>query len=398
MAFLATAGGVGGLGLVGYAALQALGLLKAGKTAQAGMAAAEAAASVPETGATTEPVVEPTVGATRSYVDDQGTRWIEVFNGQNWTDSATHASQQQQAASNQAWQDEQVQRQKDHDTDFDRERKIRHRESIDRLSEKQAEARHEYKEDLRELQDLHLKTLDRAEATREWAEAKTTALEWSKNTADFGVQAVSSFTGPVGWVGGNAYTMVSELAQGVSQGVGDAAAVGGAGGIGQAVGTVGKEVFNGLATGLCKVAVGETLNAAGAGLSYGVRTVAHRLRHFNPGKAPLAPVFHSPLPGTELVQMAKNARTGSPLMEGVATDFAEMGVQEFRRAVSGTNVPRVSSGLRTTTPEVSRIAHQIKVRDVARSADLWGTLQGIRGVAVDDQVGEALAENLFHAE
>lgn len=385
---------VAGTGVGLYLLLNLLGLAGGKSVPVASVATGVDPSAACSTIATEPP---PTVqdsrrGETRVSQDPDGTQWQEVFDGQHWVDSGSYSATEQQQEANLHWQQEQMQRQINHDTTFDRAQQERLNQSRQELARKQDAGRQDYRKSLQALQDIHQGDQARAMTELQWEESKTQMLEWGKTTIDFTVQALATNTGPVGWVAGNAYTLATDLAEGVSQGIVEADTVG------DALSGVARHSFNGLMTGLCKVAAGEALSAAGAGLSYGARNIAYRVRHFNRGTAPLAPVFHSSAPLTELVQMGKNMISGKSVMSGVESGMANVGIQTFRKAVSGEAFNQIQSRNLSQFSRLSRETARTQLQFIqqAKSGDFWGTLQGLRGIFIDDPLGTATADTFFH--
>lgn len=378
--------GGGGVGI--YVLLQSLGLLgaKAGTTAAVSAAAAQTGyAATTSAGLGGEALAEaaPKIGDSRSYVDENGSRWVEVFNGQNWIDSASHSASQAQAADNQAWQDRQFERQAKNDTAFDRqlsenaERHAAEREAIKETS------RNHIKDINKTLQELAESAQRRAEITLEAKEFQLKWLERGKTVIDcVALPVIGAFTGPAGLAVSSATTLASDIASGATEGIINA------GSTSAAIVDGIKGGLTGVVTGAVSILVGEGLNSAAAVGSTVARKIGSGLVLRPPG-AVIPKVLHNNSTAAETITtMWKNFGQSKSLTEGLMKKAPVMPKQ------LGIRMNLVNSAaIEKRAWEISNFKDARKAENLSNS--IWGTASAVKSYFIDRNVSNYVNQSLF---
>ncbi|MBU1105335.1 MAG: hypothetical protein KKB51_01605 [Candidatus Riflebacteria bacterium] len=364
--------GGGGVGL--YVLLQSLGLFGAKTAATAGAVGAAATTSAGGAGAA-EISLAPKIGEARSYLDDTGTRWIEVFDGNNWVDSATHSASQAQVADNQAWQQREFERQSSGDTAFNQELKQKADERAKEWAIKREETRNEIRNINRTLQELAESAQKRAEITLEAKEFQLNVLEGAKTVIDCGVIPVlSTFGGPAGTLISSAYTVASEVAGGATEGFVNSSSTS------EALKNAAKGAVTGFGKGAVNVIVCEGLNAASAVGSTAVRTVFSK----TPTK-----VMHCDSSSAELVKkLWNNASSGKKLTTGLVKAPLQVPPQ-IKLRMNLTN----SIQIEKRAWQISNMKDVIKAE--RNSNIIWGAASSGKSFFVDRHVAGAVNQSLF---
>lgn len=379
---------VGGCGVGIYVLLQGLGLLgaKAGTTAAIGAAGAQTGyAATTTAGMAGETLAEaiPQIGDSRSYVDENGSRWVEVFNGQNWIDSASHSASQAQATDNQAWQNEQFERQAKNDTAFDRqlsenaERHAAEREAIRETS------RNHIKDINKTLQELAESAQRRAEITLEAKEFQLKWLERGKTVIDcLALPVMGAFTGPAGLAVSTASTLASDIAAGSTEGIINA------GSTSEAIVEGIKGGLTGAATGTVSILVGEGLNSVAAVGSTAARKFCSGIVLRTPGKAVPKILHHDSTAAETITTMWKNFGQGKSITEGLMKKAPVMPKQ------LGIRMNRVNSAaFEKRAWEISNFKDARKAENLSNS--IWGTASAVKSYFIDRNVSNYVNQSLF---
>ena len=350
-------GVLGGTGVGLYVMLQALGLVTA-QTATGGAATAgAAAASKAVTGGTTvtgagggagsggsgaAAPARPSPGDSRSYQDESGHTWVEVFDGNRWIDSASHAKSSAQAADNQAWQNEQFRRQSEGDTAFDRHlddvaqdfqkrRKQIHEDNFN-LRRNAAEAEHSLAKSIKQDTDV---ALDRAEAT-----VKNLELTQSVCTVVL-MPIIGVGTGSAGTVIGGTSTYASEILGGAATGYVE----------GGSAGAAVMGAAKGAGTATVQVLVSEGLNSVGAVVLTKFKSLGAQTLGRLTGRAPIAVTHQETGAATALRKIWGNAKAGRSLTSGLlspdptpVTKVAASAGEHFVRQVGNAVVNTATAG------------------------------------------------------
>lgn len=380
---------VTGAGLGLYAALYGLGLV-GGKATASGAAVAKAAAELAKTGQTSvlpgsngsseaisggdSPL--PTPGDTRSYVDEHGKRWIEVFNGQNWIDSDSHSAIQEAQAQNQAWQETQFQRQSSGDTAFDdRLRETAERAEADRR-EIQIKNRAEIKSINQFLQEMAEGDRTRMQSDLARAEKNLKTLELSKTLLDcVSMPTLGAGTGVAGFAVSTTYSLASEAVGGLTEGIVNASSTL------EAVNNGVKGAAQGLVSGAVGIVVGEGLNSLAAVGSTAFRKFCSTIPLRNPGQV-VPKVMHNESGASETINyLWNNFSKGRPPAEGILKQF-----------------PRIHkpAGRRFTSLNISDTArYQKEISAFSKSTTVWGLASGVKSYAIDQPLAGTVNERLF---
>lgn len=376
-----------GLGL--YAALYGLGLV-GGKTTASGAAVAKAAAELAKTGnLSVSPgsagssddlsgnvSTQPQTGDSRSYVDEHGKRWIEVFNGQNWIDSDSHSAATARQTENQAWQETQFQRQSSGDTAFDDG--LRH--DAARAAEERLEIQQRNRAEIRSINEFlqQMAEGDRRRLQTDLArvERNLKTLELSKTLLDcVSMPVLGAGTGVAGVAVGTVYSIASEAAGSMTEGIVNAASAV------EAVRDGITGAVKGAAAGTVGVIVGEGLNSVAAVGSTAIRKFCSAIPLRNPGQV-VPKVLHNESGASEAINyLWNNFSKGRPPTEGILNQF-----------------PRIHkpAGRRLTSLNISDTArYRQEISEFSKSATVWGLSSGVKSYAIDQPLAGTINEQLF---
>ncbi|MDN5280627.1 MAG: hypothetical protein PWR01_4592 [Clostridiales bacterium] len=382
---------LGSLGLLGYALAPA----KAAAVAKAGLAAKSAAASADsvlssevydatgsdsdflesEEGYITEEQVElpqePKVGETRSYTDENGTRWTEVYNGQNWIDAASNNAAIDQVADNRVWQEQQRIKQLNHDTAFDRQLEQQRVKHQARLEEIHARNKAEIRENSKIILESDQLMQEMAERALEKVEKVNRVLDSGKTLVDVAVPVVGAFSGPPGWVVGTGYTVLSEAGAGAGTALADSSK------------SILVETAKGVGKGVVNVVIAEGLNSALAIGSKVLRAGANTIPTGNSFKVSYSQTkFNAPVPTEEMGQMFNNLTHGKNLTGGVDSDMAFSTLSNVGKSFFGGG-----KGL------MSEAGSQLAQDSIGKLAN--GTFASAKGNLVDANIGNFANSNLW---
>lgn len=378
--------GGGGVGI--YVLLQSLGLLgaRAGTTAAFSAAAAQTGAATTAAGLSSEALAEavPKIGDSRSYVDENGSRWVEVFNGQNWIDSASHSASQAQTADNQAWQNEQFERQANKDTAFDRQLKEnaeRHAAERDTIKET---SRNQIRDINKTLQELAESAQRRAEITLEAKDFQLKWLERGKTVIDcVALPVIGAFTGPAGLAVSSATTLASDMAAGSTEGIINA------GSTSKAIVDGIKGGLTGAATGAVSILVGEGLNSVAAVGSTVARKMSSSLVLRPPG-AVIPKILHNDSTAAETITtMWKNFGQGKQLTEGLMKQAPAM-PKQLNIRLSQFN----SAAIEKRAWEIANFKDAQKAERLSNY--MWGTASAVKSYLIDNRVSGYVNQSLFN--
>lgn len=377
---------LGGAGLGLYAMLSGLGLI--GAKAGAGAAVTAGVAGTAATGATVASTVSgssagvgaaeaaiPKPGDARSYLDEHGTRWVEVFDGNNWVDSATNSANQAQIADNQAWQQREFERQSSGDTAFNRELEAQSRAHAEKAAAMQQATRKEIRKISKFLQNMAEGDRSLAEIELAGKELGLAYLETTKTVIDcVALPVVGATLGPAATLVSAGYSVASEAVAGATEGFINAESI--SKGIVNAV----KGGAKGAAQGAVSVVVGEGLNAAAAVGSTAIRTVC--------SSTPLK-VLHNDSSGAELVKsLWGNFKGGKGLTHGLLPSPPQMPPQRMLR-ITPTNAILIEKW----ALQLSDAKELMKAKRINDTA--WGVASSYKSYFVDGSVANDVNSALF---
>ncbi|NLF95217.1 MAG: hypothetical protein GX569_00675 [Candidatus Riflebacteria bacterium] len=377
---------LGGAGLGLYAMLSGLGLI--GAKTGAGAAVTAGLAGTAATGATAASTVSgtsagvgaaeaaiPKAGDARSYLDEHGTRWVEVFDGNNWVDSATNSANQAQIADNQAWQQREFERQVSGDNAFNREVQAKAQARAEEWQAKQAATRHEIRKISKFLQNMAEGDRSLAEIELAGKELGLAYLETTKTVIDcVALPLVGATLGPAATMVSAGYSVASEAVAGATEGFINADSI--SKGIVNAV----KGGAKGAAQGAVSVVVGEGLNAAAAVGSTAVRTVF--------SKTPLK-VIHNDSSGAELVKkLWGNFKGGKGLTHGLVKTPPQIPPQIKLRFNCVTDIL-----VEKRAWQISDLKDLIKAERIQDTA--WGVASSYKSYYIDSSVANDVNSALF---
>ncbi|KAF1082960.1 MAG: hypothetical protein GQF41_0727 [Candidatus Rifleibacterium amylolyticum] len=378
---------LGGAGLGLYAMLSGLGLI--GAKTGAGAAVTAGVAGTAATGATAASTVSgtsagvgaaeaaiPKSGDARSYLDEHGTRWVEVFDGNNWVDSATNSANQAQVADNQAWQQREFERQSSGDNAFNREVQAKAQARAEEWQAKQAATRHEIRKISKFLQNMAEGDRSLAEIELAGKELGLAYLETTKTVIDcVALPVVGATLGPAATLVSAGYSVASEAVAGATEGFINADSI--SKGIVNAV----KGGAKGAAQGAVSVVVGEGLNAAAAVGSTAVRTVF--------SKTPLK-VIHNDSSGAELVKkLWGNFKGGKGLTHGLVKTPPQINPPQRMLRITPTNAILVEKW----AVQMSNLKELIKAERIQDTA--WGVASSYKSYYIDSSVANDVNSALF---
>ena len=313
----------------------------------------------------------PKVGETRSYTDKNGTRWTEVYNGQNWVDKGSYNAAQDQIADNQKWAEEQRIKQQTHDTAFDRMLEDNARAHEAELQEIHTRNRNAIKENLKIVQETDEMLQAMSERSLQRIERVNDLIDTGKTVVDVTLPVIGAAAGPPGWVVGTGYTLLSETGQGVATGVVDSNK------------SVLVEGAKGAAKGIVNVIVGEGINSTLAVGSKILKSGATAIQKGGGFKAAFkSTAFNSPIPKEGLGQMYNNFKNGFQLTSGVDANLANKSITGIGKILAGKGgaVPRLQG---------SELAKE------AVSSFTDGAISSARGQLVDSQISKAANEGIW---
>lgn len=377
---------LGGAGLGLYAILSGLGLIGAktgaGAIATAGVAAtastsasATAAVSGASAGVGAAEAAIPKVGDARSYLDEQGTRWVEVFDGHNWVDSATNSANQTQIADNQAWQQREFDRQISGDNAFNREVQAKAQARAEAFSAKHEATRNEIRNISKFLQEMAEGDRKNAEIALQGKERALAYMEATKTVIDcVALPLVGATLGPAATLVSGGYSVVGEAVAGATEGFINADSI--TKGVVNAV----KGGLKGAAQGAVSVVVSEGLNAMASVGSTVIRTIR--------SNTPLK-VLHNDSSGTELVKkLWGNFKGGKGLTHGLVKTPPQIPPQ-LKIRMNRFNAPRIEK----RAWEISNIKDAIKAE---HTQDLiWGTASSCKSYFIDGSVTQNVNSTIF---
>ena len=376
------------LGLLGYALLpsSAAATVEAAKvaaTAKAAGAASEAGAfpasetalNEADVGEFTEEDVQlpeaPNKGDRRSYTDANGTRWTEVFDGQNWIDDKSYNKAVEQVADNEAWHNEQRVRQLNHQTEFDRGLEQRKADLKNRLEEIHSRNRAEIRANSKLILETDEMLQSMADRALERVERVNQVLDTGKTLVDVTLPIAGAFAGPPGWVVGTGYTMLSETGAGAGAAIADPSK------------SILKESLKGAAKGAVNVIVAEGLNSAMAVGSRVLRAGANMIPTGSTFKVSYSQTaFNAPVPVKELGQMFENTVARRGLTQNVNSDMAFSTLKEVGKSFVGGG-----KGL------LSEAGSKLAQESGAKLAE--GALASARGNLVDSGIGGFVNDSLW---
>lgn len=369
---------LGGAGLGLYALLSSLGLIGAKAGAGATAAAVSTGVAVATGTATTgaaaagysagaAEVALPKAGDARSYLDEHGTRWVEVFDGNNWVDSATSSANQAQAADNQAWQQREFERQSTGDTAFNRDLEAQAQKHAEKAAAIKDSARKEIRSINEFLQQMAEGDRKLAEIALAAKEQQLWALEKTKTVIDcVALPLIGATLGPAATLVSGLSTIGSEIAAGATEGFIHSDTV--SRGVVNAV----KGGAKGAVAGAASVVISEGLNAVAA--------VGSRVGRTLWSDTPLK-VVHRDSSGAELIKkLWGNFKDGNALTKGFAKNPPQIPPPYKLRA----NI--------YSAPLIAKRGLQIaKIKkDLA-----WGAASGLKSYFIDSSLASEFKQVLF---
>ncbi|PKL44054.1 MAG: hypothetical protein CVV42_19795 [Candidatus Riflebacteria bacterium HGW-Riflebacteria-2] len=377
---------LGGAGLGLYAMLSGLGLIGAktgaGAVATAGVAATAAtgasatgAVSGTSAGVGAAEAVIPKVGDVRSYIDETGSRQIEVFDGNYWADSGTHSASQAQIADNQTWQQRQFERNISGDNAFNREVQAKAQARAEEWQAKNAATRNEIRKISKFLQNMAETDRSLAEVELAGKELGLAYLETTKTVIDcVALPLVGATLGPAATLVSSGYSVVGEAVAGATEGFINADSI--TKGIVNAV----KGGAKGAAQGAVSVVVGEGLNAAASVGSTAIRTLN--------SSTPLK-VLHNDSSGAELIKkLWGNFKGGKGLTHGLVKTPPQIPPQRMLR-ITPTNAILVEKW----AVQMSNLKNLVKAERIQDTA--WGVASSYKSYFIDGSVGNDVNSALF---
>ncbi len=314
----------------------------------------------------------PKPGETRSYTDENGSRWTEVYDGQNWVDHKSYDAAKNQIADNQEWMEKERIKQQSHDTAFDRELAQNKVDLENQISDIHKRNMGQIRENLELVQsgDEMLQAMNERALQR--IEKINDVIDTGKALADVALPVIGAAVGGApAFVAGTGYTIFSEIGAGVGNVIADPTR------------NIVAEVGKGVARGAVNVIVGEGLNSAmslggkalSAGLKSGLDKAAFK-KAFS--STPLNPT----IPVEELRQMYRNLKNGVSVSSGTGTKLANKSITQIGKILSGKGgaIPRTQGA---------------QLADQAFSDIKDGVYSSIRGNLVDSRLGGAINERLW---
>jgi len=316
--------------------------------------------------------VKPSKGATRSYVDKNDTRWVEVFDGQNWIDKASFENAGNKVLENEQWHKEQHLKQINHDTAFDRgleQQKSNHEAELKDIHQRNDDI---IRKNMKMVQNTN-KMLRRM-ANQELARIETIndVLDIGKALADTALPVVGSIAGgPIVWGVGATYTMATSTGAGIATGI-----------VEPGKGII-AEGLKGVAEGAVNLIVSEGLNSAMAIGSRAFRGAARALPRYDGFKASYNAVkFHASVPVKEVGQFVENLKSGMSLTKSIDMGSSFSTVSDVASSFSVTGNSLTSTAGRNTAAK-------------AFSNLGYGIFSSIKGTFVDSGIGNYVNNGLW---
>ncbi|MBI3038391.1 hypothetical protein HYY75_04965 [bacterium] len=330
------------------------------------------------------PTESSQVGDTRFDVDESGHKWEMVYDGSRWIDRDSYTEKQRTAAENETFQNQQAENLRTHNTEFDRNLEQRRENLKDDLREIHDRNVKEHRDFVEVIQEINQSDKARADnATQTWEARVKFAENMKAGVESVALPLIGAATGGIGgFAVQTAYTFGSEIVGGATEGIV------GSSSLQEAVTEGLKGAGIGALKGGVNFLVGEGMNAAGAVVSKGVRSVLHSIPLRTSGTiVPPSPIFNESLPVTDLKKVWGNLKSGNPLMRGVDQGMSKVSISRVFDVLTGSETPS-RGAFRTETAFRKAMENFNLLKSSARN-------NPVRGQLIDSKIGNFVNDEIF---